>query len=225
MHLPTEQLDAVTIRAIRGNLSDPGWKNDLEDVMVTVFAEEFGNGAENRVEALRAQILQAEREVANFVEVARSGTFSPAIAKALQDTESRLATLRTELRVAESKSRTLPSPQALIAEATKVAQDFDKIWESNLEPRERKELIQGFVHQVNVNRESARMYADCWLHKIPLAVINKPAGHPLGTPGYLHKGLLRGPDFNLCDDVFERIPPSLTVNRQELLPIFAKGIK
>jgi hypothetical protein len=51
------------------------------------------------------------------------------------------------------------------------------------EPQERKELIQGFVHQVNVQRETSRMYADCWLHKIPLAFINKPAGHPLGTPG------------------------------------------
>jgi site-specific DNA recombinase len=128
MHLPTEQLDAVTVRAIRENLSNPGWQHDLEEVMATVFAEEFGDGAENRVKTLKAQILKAEREVANFVDAVRSGAFSSAIATALHDTESRLEALRIELRTAEAKARAMPSPQSLIAEAARVAQDFDKMW-------------------------------------------------------------------------------------------------
>lgn len=223
MYLPTEQLDGVTLQTIRENLADPNWKHDLEEIMVSVFADEFGQGAENRVESLKAQIAKAEQEIVNFVDAVRSGTFSPSIAKALQDTEARLEALRIEQRQAQSKSEAMPSPQGFIASAMNVAKDFDRVWKSGLEPQERKELIQGFVHQVNVNREGSRMYADCWLHKIPLAVINKPAGLPFERPGHLHKGLLRGTDFNLCDGVYEAVPPLLTVRRQELIRTAAIG--
>jgi hypothetical protein len=84
------------------------------------------------------------------------------------------------------------SPQGMLSDVMEMAKTFDQRWERCKEPHEKKEFIQLFVHQVNVNRESARMYADCWLHKIPLAVINKPAGLPFEMPGHLHKGLLRG---------------------------------
>src|SRR5258708_6302549 len=97
LYLPTEQLESIVLRAIRDNLSDPGWKTEVEGILAGMLEAEFGMAAEHRTEELRAEIAKVAKEIENMVAAIRGGTFSPTLATSLNDAETRQEDLKLRL--------------------------------------------------------------------------------------------------------------------------------
>jgi site-specific DNA recombinase len=167
LHLPTEQLDSIVLGSVRERLRERSFQDEVKETMAIVYEEQFGSGAERRVDELENQIAEVEREIERFVNAVRGGSFSPALAKALQDVEDRQVDLRSQLKNEQAKLGAQTSPQMLIGRILGLADDFDRMWDRCATPEGRKEFIQAFVHQVNIQREGPRMDADCWHYKIP----------------------------------------------------------
>lgn len=167
LHLPTEQLDSIVLGSVRERLREPSFRQEVEETLAIVYDEQFGSGAERRVVELEDEISRVGQEIERFVDAVRGGSFSPALAKALQDAEDRLTELRGQLKDEQAKLGARTSPQMLIQRILGLADDFDRLWAKCATPEGRKVFIQAFVHQVNIQREGARMDADCWLYKIP----------------------------------------------------------
>src|SRR5712692_8360542 len=62
LFLPVEQLERIVVQAIRDNLSDPSWKSEVKETLAHMLDAEFGAGAENRIEEIRAEIARLGRE-------------------------------------------------------------------------------------------------------------------------------------------------------------------
>jgi hypothetical protein len=201
--LPSEYLEAVVIQAIRDNLNDPEWKEEIKENLASMIEAEFGTGAETHVEEIKAEIVKVSKEIDNMVGAIRDGAFSPALSTALKDAETRCEDLKLRLREAQRKVGVAISPQGYLSQILGLSSRFEDALQRSATPERKKDLIQGFVCQVNVNREGARMSAFCIICKVPKI---ETAQHPVfGTldrltskapeSSYL-SGALRGPVFD-----------------------------
>jgi len=198
LYVPTEQLEAVVLKAIQDNLHDPSWKNEVEEILGEMLEAEYGTGAESKIEEFRAEIAAVTKEIENIVTAIRSGIFSPALATSLNNAETRHDDLKMRLFKAQSKPSSKPSSQNVLSEVLRLGERFNEIWERCTTPELKKDIVQGFVYQVNVTREGAQTSADCWLWKIPQMTtaqhpVFRNAGPSFKTPETLNiSGVLRG---------------------------------
>jgi site-specific DNA recombinase len=229
LHLPTEQLESIILQAIRDNLNDPSWKEEIQQTLAGMLDAEFGAAAEQRVDELKAEMMKITNEIENMIAAIQAGTFSPALAAALKASEARQEDLKLRLRQGQGKVDAKASPPCLMNEVLALASQFEDAWRRCTTPELKKDLIQGFVYQVNINREGARLSADCWLWKIPQMTT---AQHSIyGTPGRLSNaperaylsGALRGLDLPLREKSYEGILPCVNVRRYPILPCASMG--
>jgi hypothetical protein len=99
-------------------------------------------------------------------------------------------------------------------------------WRRCAAPELKKDLVQGFVYQVNISREATRMSADCWLWKIPqMAVARHSIVGELGIKNAPERaclsGALRGLDLPLRENTPQGILPFVNVRRYDILPLMA----
>ena len=226
LHVPTEQLESIVLRAIRDHLNDPVWKAEVEETLGTMLDTEAGGAAECRIDELRAEIARLSAEIANMIAAIRGGTFSPTLAATLNDAETRLQHLKLRQREAEGKVSSKISPQKMVSSILRLADEFDEAWQRCTTSELKKDLVRGFVYRVNVNREGACMSADCWLWKFPkIAMPQQPF---VGAPGiknapesvYL-SGALRGLVLPLREKLAEGVLPLVNVRRYDILPLTA----
>jgi hypothetical protein len=100
---------------------------------------EFGTGAENRIEEIRAEIVKLSKEIENMIAAIRAGTFSPALAATLKDAETRQEDLKLRLRQAQEKVGAKTSPQSLLAEILGLAGQLDEAWRRCSAPELKKD--------------------------------------------------------------------------------------
>ena len=166
-YLHTEQLDSLAVTAIRDHLNDPLYKQAVRDVMPIVFEKQFGPAAEQGVEEIKIQITKVSKEIDNLVGAVRDGVISPALVEALKNAEALRDDLKQQLRQSQAKLAAKGSPQGFMAKLLHLADDFEILWQRCGTPESKKDFIRRFIHQINLNRESASMSADFWLYRFP----------------------------------------------------------
>jgi DNA invertase Pin-like site-specific DNA recombinase len=230
LHLPAEHLEAVVINAVRDHLGDPTWRDELAEILAGMVKEQFGTGTEERVEESKAELARAGKEIENMIAAIRAGTFSPSLAVALKDAETRREDLKLQLRTRQEAIGASISPQHIVAEIMSMADDFDENLAAMRTMEQRKDLVRSYVAQVNVVREGANLAADCLLWKVPQMMT---AQHPaFGIPGRQTPSFnsIAGAGFAISRrvlsgqrDVLTENLPLISVRRYPLMPLMAVG--
>jgi DNA invertase Pin-like site-specific DNA recombinase len=181
LYIPAEYLEAIVINAVRDHLKDPAWRDELGDILAGMVKDQFGTGAEERVEELKSELGRIGKEIENMIAAIRAGTFSPSLAAALKDAETRREDLKLQLRSRQEAIGASTSPQRILAEIMTMADDFEENLAAMRTIEQRKDLVRSHVAQVNIVREGAKMAADCLLWKVPQMMAAQDP--PLGTLG------------------------------------------
>jgi DNA invertase Pin-like site-specific DNA recombinase len=224
LFLPVEQLEGIVVQAIRDNLNDPGWKTEVEETLARMLDAEFGTGAEYRIEEIRAEIAKVSKEIENMIAAIRAGTFSQRLSAELKDAETRQKDLKLRLRQYQARIGGKTGTETVMARILGLAGRFDEAWHRCGTPELKKDLVQGFVSQVDIIRDGPRLSADCWLWKIP----QMPQSRTSIVGGYGKKnapesiylsGALRGSDLPLRERSYEGILPFVNVRRYPILRV------
>jgi DNA invertase Pin-like site-specific DNA recombinase len=169
VHVLTESLEQEVLQSIRAHLSSPAWKEKVRETLEVMIKDEFGEGAQGRVEELQRQLAEMSGQIANIVEVIKSsGRLSEAMNQALADLETQREAARTALGEAEKQASKRIGAATLAEKIMAYSGCFDRIWNDGLNVEERKELLRCYVHQVNVRHSPTSVEAEIWLYKIPL---------------------------------------------------------
>jgi DNA invertase Pin-like site-specific DNA recombinase len=169
VHILTEALEQEIVQAIREQLSSPTWKDEVRKTLALMVQEEFGSGAESRVEELNRQLDEINRQIVHIVDAIKtSGNFSEAINRALSDLETQRDSVRAALAQAEKHANQKIGADTLAEKIMAYFGDFGRLWNRGLTIEERKDLLRCYVHQVNVSHSPTNVNAEVWLYKVPV---------------------------------------------------------
>jgi len=221
LNIPAEYFESRIISAIRDHMADPAWREDLAKLLADMVKEQFGTGAEERVEESKAELSRVDKEIENMISAIRAGTFSPSLASALRDAETRQEDVKAQLRTRKQAVGASVSPQRILSDLMDTANDFDKNLAAMHTIEQRKDFVRGYVAQVNLVRDGSDMAADCLFWKVPQIMM---AQHPaLGTLG--HHGAsfnsIAGAGFAIGRSDITHLLPLVDVRRIPLMPLAA----
>ena len=188
----TDELEGTAVEAVRRHLEDPSWRKELKPLLRTAVEEQYGSGAENRLEDLQSRLEAVNSKIQNLVEAVKIGRFSETLLETLQSLETERKNIRQELGEAESRIDGSENLENLFERAVALAEDFDPIWSKALNHDERKEILKKFIHQVNVSHSPERIHATYWLYKIPLVLPQIQTPRQNGFEAIRPWGQLRG---------------------------------
>lgn len=175
-HIRAEFLEGAVVQTIRDFVADPGRKAMIRRIMDTLVREEYGTGAETRLDQLQDQLTDLNRQIANVVQAVKAGSFSEALNQTLGDLEKQRESVRSAIGEALGRANQKVGAEHLADKVMAYLDDFDRLWNQEATVEERKDLLRTFVRQVNVKAKDRT--AEVWLWKIP------QTQQTLGPEGY-----------------------------------------